>query len=68
MDVEYVYFFKAKPSLIFFQVKQLQVADGEREKISFLKSLQVQTMPLLKPPYLKWLFLNGFLLFGIFSV
>ncbi|XP_004929455.2 putative transporter SVOPL [Bombyx mori] len=51
-----------------FPVKQLQVADGEREKISFLKSLQVQTMPLLKPPYLKWLFLNGFLLFGIFSV
>lgn len=51
-----------------FQVKRLKSVDNGRVKSGFLTSLKVQTVPLLKAPYLKWMCLNGFLLFGIFSV
>ncbi|GBP18403.1 Synaptic vesicle glycoprotein 2A [Eumeta japonica] len=36
-------------------------------KASFVSSLRDQTLPILKPPYVKWLALNGFLLFGVFA-
>ncbi|CAB3245244.1 unnamed protein product [Arctia plantaginis] len=40
----------------------------KRDKTGFLDSIAVQSVPLLKWTYLRWLLLNGFLLFGVFSV
>ncbi|KAG6445740.1 hypothetical protein O3G_MSEX004066 [Manduca sexta] len=51
-----------------YPIKHLSDSDSGRSKGSFINSLKEQTSPLLKAPYLKWLSLNGFLLFGIFSV
>ncbi|XP_026732604.1 synaptic vesicle glycoprotein 2C-like [Trichoplusia ni] len=51
-----------------FPIKRLDAVQTDKQKKSFLTSLKVQSLPLLKPPYLKWFALNGFLLFGIFSV
>ncbi|KAL0881098.1 hypothetical protein ABMA27_002221 [Loxostege sticticalis] len=54
-----------------FPIKALKVTESEskgKEKLGFLTSLRVQTVPLLKPPYLKWMMLNGFLLFGILNI
>ncbi|CAG9785739.1 unnamed protein product [Diatraea saccharalis] len=52
-----------------FPIKSLKIPDEpERSKVSFLKSLRVQSVPLMTPPLVKWLLLNGFLLFGIFNV
>lgn len=51
-----------------FPIKQLIAPADVRTKGNFFTSLKEQSLPLLKPPYLKWLSLNGFLLFGIFSV
>ncbi|KAM3963683.1 synaptic vesicle glycoprotein 2B [Aphomia sociella] len=51
-----------------FPIKILKMpTDNQQEKVSFFKSIKVQTLPLLKAPYFKWLGLNGFLLFGIFA-
>ncbi|XP_059055489.1 synaptic vesicle glycoprotein 2B-like [Achroia grisella] len=51
-----------------FPIKRLKMpTEKQHEDISFMKSLKVQTLPLLKPPYYKWLALNGFLLFGLFA-
>ncbi|XP_026752054.2 synaptic vesicle glycoprotein 2B-like [Galleria mellonella] len=50
-----------------YPVKRLNMPTVNKEKTSFLNSLKVQTLPLLKPPYFKWLVLNGFLLFGIMA-
>lgn len=51
-----------------FPIKRLDAPPHDGTKKSFLTSLKVQSLPLLKPPYLKWFALNGFLMFGIFSV
>lgn len=51
-----------------FPIKRLIAPPRDTEKKSFLKTLKVQSVPLFKPPYLKWFALNGFLMFGIFSV
>ncbi|CAG4949160.1 unnamed protein product [Colias eurytheme] len=51
-----------------YPVKRLLMPESEEtKKPSFFKSLVNQSVPLLKPPYLKWMALNGILLFGIFS-
>ncbi|CAB3248047.1 unnamed protein product [Arctia plantaginis] len=50
-----------------FPIKDLD-ENYDSKKESFLTSLKVQSLPLLKPPYLKWLLLNAFLLFGAYSV
>ncbi|XP_063893602.1 synaptic vesicle glycoprotein 2B [Helicoverpa armigera] len=51
-----------------YPIKRLDAPQFEKQKTGFLTSLKVQSLPLLKPPYLKWFALNGFLLFGIFAV
>ncbi|RVE48677.1 hypothetical protein evm_006643 [Chilo suppressalis] len=52
-----------------FPIKALKVSDDpERNKIGFFTSLRLQTAPLMKPPLVKWMLLNGFLLFGVFNV
>ncbi|XP_063822729.1 synaptic vesicle glycoprotein 2C-like [Ostrinia nubilalis] len=52
-----------------FPIKALKVPDSkERLNVGFLTSLKLQTTPLLKPPFLKWMMLNGFLLFGVFMI
>ncbi|KAJ8721340.1 hypothetical protein PYW07_002115 [Mythimna separata] len=51
-----------------YPIKALDVPPHDDTKIGFLTSLKVQSLPLIKPPYVKWFALNGFLLFGIFSV
>ncbi|XP_075987721.1 putative transporter SVOPL [Anticarsia gemmatalis] len=51
-----------------YPIKKLIAPPNDRSKGSFITSLKEQTVPLLKWSYLKWLLLNGFLLFGIFSV
>ncbi|XP_063360173.1 synaptic vesicle glycoprotein 2A-like isoform X2 [Cydia amplana] len=43
------------------------VEDSKKEKVGFFTSLKVQSLPLMRPPYAKWMALNGFLLFGVFS-
>ncbi|XP_050668706.1 synaptic vesicle glycoprotein 2C-like [Leptidea sinapis] len=50
-----------------FPIKRLKMENSEKEKPSFVKSLMMQSLPLLKPPYLKWMILNGILLFGVFA-
>ncbi|XP_037975088.2 synaptic vesicle glycoprotein 2A [Plutella xylostella] len=50
-----------------YPVKRLKMSDAQQKSTGFLNSLQLQTLPVLRPPYLKWLCLNGFLLFGIFA-
>ncbi|KAL4713337.1 hypothetical protein ACJJTC_006805 [Scirpophaga incertulas] len=51
-----------------FPINALRMPVIGQNKLSFLTSLKAQTMPLVVPPYLKWIALNGFLLFGIFGV
>ncbi|XP_075974814.1 putative transporter SVOPL [Anticarsia gemmatalis] len=51
-----------------FPIKRLVAPPDNRKKGSFFSSLKAQSWPLLKPPFLKWMALNGFLMFGIFSV
>ncbi|KAF9423078.1 hypothetical protein HW555_001382 [Spodoptera exigua] len=51
-----------------FPIKRLMVPPHDTEKKTFFKSLRVQSVPLFKPPYLKWFALNSFLMFGVFSV
>ncbi|XP_013185277.2 synaptic vesicle glycoprotein 2C [Amyelois transitella] len=52
-----------------FPIKKLKVPPAStEEKLSFLQSLKIQSVPLLRRPYLKWMALNGFLLFGVFSI
>ncbi|XP_047987323.1 putative transporter SVOPL [Leguminivora glycinivorella] len=51
-----------------FPIKVLKIVeDSKREKVGFITSLKVQSLPLMRPPYAKWMALNGFLLFGVFS-
>ncbi|CAH4029369.1 synaptic vesicle 2-related protein-like [Pieris brassicae] len=51
-----------------FPIKYLRMnEDLKKEKPPFFKSLAIQSAPLLKPPYIKWMALIGFLLFGIFA-
>ncbi|XP_061729826.1 synaptic vesicle glycoprotein 2A-like [Cydia pomonella] len=51
-----------------FPIKVLKVVeDSKKEKVGFFTSLKVQSLPLMRPPYAKWMALNGFLLFGVFS-
>ncbi|OWR46513.1 hypothetical protein KGM_200486 [Danaus plexippus plexippus] len=51
-----------------YPVKRLKLPDQKSDgRQSFLLSLKNQSLPLLKPPYLKWLCLNGVLFFGIFA-
>ncbi|XP_050665116.1 synaptic vesicle glycoprotein 2C-like isoform X2 [Leptidea sinapis] len=50
-----------------FPIKRLKMKNIEEQKPSFFKSLSIQSVPLLKPPYLKWIILNGILLFGVFA-
>ncbi|XP_023940099.1 synaptic vesicle glycoprotein 2B isoform X2 [Bicyclus anynana] len=52
----------------YYPVKRLKLpVQTEMEKPSFVQSLVQQTLPLIKPPYLKWMMLSGFLLFGLFA-
>ncbi|CAB3248052.1 unnamed protein product [Arctia plantaginis] len=51
-----------------YPIKRLAVPPDQIKKTTFVKSLKEQSWPLLKPPYLKWMCLNGFLLFGVCSV
>ncbi|XP_014369378.2 synaptic vesicle glycoprotein 2C [Papilio machaon] len=39
----------------------------KKEKPGFFTSLKVQSVPLFKPPFLKWMALNSTIFFGIFS-
>ncbi|XP_050346816.1 synaptic vesicle glycoprotein 2C-like isoform X3 [Nymphalis io] len=57
---------KRKPAAD-FPVKTLKLPDQDKNGQSFLNSLVQQTIPLLRPPYLKWFILNGTLFFGIFA-
>ncbi|CAG9578976.1 unnamed protein product [Danaus chrysippus] len=50
-----------------YPVKRLKMPEQKSGSQSFLLSLKDQSLPLLKPPYLKWMCLNGFLFFGIFA-
>ncbi|XP_045447530.1 synaptic vesicle glycoprotein 2B-like [Melitaea cinxia] len=51
-----------------YPVKSLKLSEeNQKIKESFLRSLVQQSLPLIKPPYLKWLLLNGVLFFGIFA-
>ncbi|XP_053612467.1 solute carrier family 22 member 16-like isoform X2 [Plodia interpunctella] len=66
--LQYMYAGNKRKSPDVFPIKKLKVIPiNEEEKPSFLQSLKLQTVPLLRRPYLKWLALNGFLLFGICS-
>ncbi|CAK1540684.1 unnamed protein product [Leptosia nina] len=50
-----------------FPVKRLKmITNNDEDKPTFFKSLVIQSAPLLKPPFIKWMVLIGFLLFGIF--
>ncbi|KAJ8730623.1 hypothetical protein PYW08_002036 [Mythimna loreyi] len=51
-----------------YPINRLDAPPHENTKIGFLTSIKVQSLPLFKPPYVKWFALNGFLLFGLFSV
>ncbi|CAB3248050.1 unnamed protein product [Arctia plantaginis] len=51
-----------------YPIKDLNESFDSRTKDTFFTSLKTQSLPLLKPPYLKWLLLNAFLLFGVYSV
>ncbi|CAB3236606.1 unnamed protein product [Arctia plantaginis] len=51
-----------------YPIKWLDAPPNERKEGSFLLSLKVQTVPLLKWPYLKWMLLNGSMLFTIFVI
>ncbi|CAB3223185.1 unnamed protein product [Arctia plantaginis] len=51
-----------------YPIKDLDESFDDRTKDTFFTSLKTQSLPLLKPPYLKWLLLNAFLLFGVYSV
>uniref|UniRef100_A0A2H1WYT6 SFRICE_023245 n=1 Tax=Spodoptera frugiperda TaxID=7108 RepID=A0A2H1WYT6_SPOFR len=50
-----------------FPIKRLIAPPYDSEKKTFFKSLRVQSVPLFKPPYVKWFALNSFLMFGVFS-
>ncbi|XP_045768641.1 synaptic vesicle glycoprotein 2C-like [Maniola jurtina] len=51
-----------------YPVRRLKLpAQDQKEKPSFVQSLVKQTVPLVKPPYVKWMALNGTLFFGLFS-
>ncbi|CAH1646505.1 unnamed protein product [Spodoptera littoralis] len=50
-----------------FPIKRLIAPPYDSEKKTFFKSLRVQSVPLFKPPYLKWFALNSFLMFGVFT-
>ncbi|XP_041988520.1 synaptic vesicle glycoprotein 2B-like isoform X4 [Aricia agestis] len=50
-----------------YPVKRLTMPESKKEKVSFVKSLKSQSVPLLKPPYLKYMALNGILLIGTFA-
>ncbi|XP_049868376.1 synaptic vesicle glycoprotein 2C-like isoform X2 [Pectinophora gossypiella] len=52
-----------------YPVKMLKMPNIDQpQKPGILASLKAQSLPLLMPPYVKWLALNGFLLFGVFAV
>lgn len=46
---------------------KMEAETKERESKSIIESIVSQSLPLLKPPYLKWMALNSILLFGIFA-
>ncbi|XP_045534652.1 synaptic vesicle glycoprotein 2C-like [Papilio machaon] len=51
-----------------FSIKSLKIDENvQKEKLRFLTSLKVQTLPLFKPPYLKWMALNSSIFFGILA-
>ncbi|KAJ2950167.1 hypothetical protein O0L34_g11524 [Tuta absoluta] len=51
-----------------YPIKMLKITEeAQDDNRSFLTSLKEQSLPLLKPPYLKWLALIGVLLFGVFG-
>ncbi|XP_013176664.1 PREDICTED: synaptic vesicle glycoprotein 2C-like [Papilio xuthus] len=51
-----------------FPIKSLKIDETvQKEKIRFLTSLKVQTLPLFKPPYIKWMILNSSIFFGILA-
>nr|XP_034826720.1 synaptic vesicle glycoprotein 2B-like isoform X5 [Maniola hyperantus] len=51
-----------------YPVRRLKLpTQDQKEKPPFLQSLVTQTVPLLKPPYVKWMALNGTLFFGLFA-
>ncbi|XP_069356243.1 synaptic vesicle glycoprotein 2C-like [Maniola hyperantus] len=51
-----------------YPVRRLKLpAQDQKEKPSFAQSLVKQTVPLLKPPYVKWMALSGTLFFGLFA-
>ncbi|CAG4983594.1 unnamed protein product [Parnassius apollo] len=39
----------------------------KKENLGIFTSLKVQSLPLLKAPYIKWMALNSFIFFGLFS-
>ncbi|CAH0714583.1 unnamed protein product, partial [Brenthis ino] len=58
---------KRKP-LQSYPVKSLKIPEeAYKQKPAFFNSLVIQTKPLLKPPYIKWLALNGILFIGVFA-
>ncbi|XP_045534609.1 synaptic vesicle glycoprotein 2A-like [Papilio machaon] len=51
-----------------FPIKSLKIEENvQKEKVGFLRSLKVQTLPLFKPPYLKWMAINSSIFFGLFA-
>ncbi|CAH2076851.1 unnamed protein product, partial [Iphiclides podalirius] len=51
-----------------YPIKQLHMEGCvKKEKIGFFTSLKVQSVPLLRAPYLKWMSLNSFIFIGIFA-
>ncbi|CAH2108516.1 unnamed protein product [Euphydryas editha] len=51
-----------------YPVKSLILSEqSDKGEKSFFRSLVQQSVPLIRPPYLKWLLLNGVLFFGIFA-
>ncbi|XP_075972113.1 synaptic vesicle glycoprotein 2C-like isoform X2 [Anticarsia gemmatalis] len=68
--VKTIYTVNTRKSRHTFPVKTLIIENGEAgayKKRSILTSMKEQTMPLLRPPLLKWFALTSFVQFGIFA-
>lgn len=52
----------------YFQIKTLKIEETvQKEKLGLFTSLKVQSLPLFKPPYLKWMALNSSIFFGLLA-
>ncbi|XP_013136916.1 PREDICTED: synaptic vesicle glycoprotein 2A-like [Papilio polytes] len=51
-----------------FPIKTLKIEETvQKEKLGLFTSLKVQSLPLFKPPYLKWMALNSSIFFGLLA-